>query len=59
MFDHDDIIQSHPIATLLIDRGGVIFLKTRSQFNDPVELTETEALTLAALLTRLAKELRE
>ena len=24
MFDHDDIIQSHPIATLLIDRGGVI-----------------------------------
>ncbi len=23
-FDHDEIIQSHPIATLLIDRGGVI-----------------------------------
>jgi two-component system nitrogen regulation sensor histidine kinase GlnL len=24
MFDHDEIIQSHPVATLLIDRGGVI-----------------------------------
>ena len=23
-FDHDEIIQSHPIATLLIDKGGVI-----------------------------------
>lgn len=24
MFDHDEIIQSHPIPTLLIDKGGVI-----------------------------------
>jgi two-component system nitrogen regulation sensor histidine kinase GlnL len=23
-FDHDELIQSHPVATLLIDRGGVI-----------------------------------
>ena len=23
-FDHDELIQSHPVATLLIDRNGVI-----------------------------------
>ncbi|MBA3942473.1 MAG: PAS domain-containing sensor histidine kinase, partial [Sphingopyxis sp.] len=23
-FDHDELIQSHPVATLLIDRGGVV-----------------------------------
>src|SRR3546814_9778147 len=25
-FDHDELIQSHPVATLLIDRGGVVLL---------------------------------
>ena len=24
MFDHDELIQSHPVATLLIDKGGVV-----------------------------------
>ena len=23
-FDHDELIQSHPVPTLLIDRGGVV-----------------------------------
>jgi hypothetical protein len=41
-----------------VDPGGAICLKTRKQFNDPVELADHEALALAALLTRLVEEQR-
>lgn len=30
-----------------VDPGGAICLKTRDQFNDPIELAEHEALALA------------
>ena len=42
-----------------VDPGGAICLKTRNQFNDPIELAEHEALALAELLTRLVKEQRD
>ena len=42
-----------------IDPGGAICLKTRNQFNDPIELAEHEALALAELLAKLVKELRQ
>ena len=42
-----------------VDPGGAICLKTRNQFNDPIELAEHEALALAELLTKLVKEQRE
>jgi hypothetical protein len=41
-----------------VDPGGAICLKTRNQFNDPIELSEHEALALAELLTRLVMEQR-
>ncbi len=37
--------------------GGPICLKIRNEFNDPAELAEHEAIELAELLKRLAKEL--
>jgi hypothetical protein len=42
-----------------VDPGGAICIKTRNQFNDPIELAEHEALALADLLTKLVKEQRE
>jgi hypothetical protein len=41
-----------------VDAGGVICLKVRNKFNDPVELAEHEALELGNLLIRLVEELR-
>jgi hypothetical protein len=42
-------------VSLWIDEGGSIHIKTRGP--DPVELTEDDALELAAILTRLANDL--
>lgn len=36
-----------------LDESGVIFLKVRTKFDDPVELGEREALALAHLLLEL------
>ena len=41
-----------------LDESGVICLKSRNKFNDPVELAENEALELAELLKRLVDEQR-
>ncbi len=41
-----------------LDNSGVICLKSRNKFNDPVELAEHEALDLAQLLNRLVDEQR-
>ena len=45
-------------VTLWIAEGGSIHIKAREPHGDPVELSEEEALELAAILTRLAQELR-
>jgi hypothetical protein len=45
-------------VTLWIAEGGAIHIKTREPYGDPVELTEEDALELAAILTRLAQERR-
>lgn len=42
-----------------VDDGGSICLKLNTEFNDPVELGEREALELGNLLLRLVKEQRE
>lgn len=42
-----------------VDPGGVICLKARTEFNDPVELAEREALALADLLIKLVEDLRK
>lgn len=39
-----------------VDPGGAICFKTRNPFNDPVELSEYEAIELAELLTKLVAE---
>ena len=39
-----------------VDPGGAICLKIRSEFNDPVELAEHEAIALGELLVRLGNE---
>jgi hypothetical protein len=41
-----------------IDENGVICLKARNKFNDPVELTEHEALEVGNLLVRLVAQLK-
>lgn len=41
-----------------LDDSGVICLKSRNRFNDPVELAEHEALELADLLKRFVEEQR-
>jgi hypothetical protein len=38
------------------DDNGVIMLKVCNKYKDPVELNEQEALELAELLIRLAKQ---
>jgi hypothetical protein len=43
-------------VTLWLDDCGSIMLKVREPFGDPLELNEHEALELAELLTRLAKQ---
>jgi len=52
----------HQIASgeieVWIDPAGIICLKSRNEFGDPVELAEHEAIELAELLTRLVNELR-
>jgi hypothetical protein len=42
-----------------LEPGGSICLKTRTKFNDPIELAEHEAIELAQLLLKLVKEQRE
>ncbi len=42
-----------------VNAGGAICIKFCSEFNDPVELAEHEALNLANLLIRLVKEQHE
>jgi DNA replicative helicase MCM subunit Mcm2 (Cdc46/Mcm family) len=39
-----------------LDAGGSICIKTVDKFNDPVEMAEHEAMELAELLMRLAKQ---
>lgn len=39
-----------------LDESGAICIKTKDTFDDPVELAEHEALSLADLLVRLVKE---
>ena len=41
------------------DPGGAICLKVRSKNDDPVELSEREALALAQILTELVKSQRD
>ena len=41
--------------TVWQEESGVIMLKVREPFGDPVELGEADALELGALLVRLAK----
>ena len=41
-----------------VGEGGGICLKLNTQFNDPIELGEREALDLANLLLRLVKQAR-
>jgi len=38
--------------------GGAICIKACTEFSDPVELSEKEALALADVLTKLVDELR-
>ena len=45
------------VAVWIAD-GGSIHIKTSDPHGDPVELTEEDALELAAILTRLANDLR-
>jgi hypothetical protein len=45
-------------ASLWIDPGGSIHIKTNDPYGDPVELTEEHAEELAAILTKLVRELR-
>ena len=54
---------THPVyelaggeITLWAEDSGAIMLKVREPFGDPVELGEEEALELAELLTRLARQ---
>jgi hypothetical protein len=42
-----------------VDPGGGICMKVRTEFNDPVELGEREALALADLLIKLVEDLRK
>jgi len=42
--------------TVWRDNSGAIMLKVREPFGDPLELAEHEALELAEVLVRLAKE---
>jgi hypothetical protein len=42
--------------TVWRDSSGAIMLKVREPFGDPLELAEHEALELAEVLVRLAKE---
>ena len=41
-----------------IDQGGSIHIKTSEPHGDPGELSEEDALELAAILTRVVEELR-
>ncbi len=42
-----------------LDENGVICIKTRNEFDDPIELAEHEALELAELLISLLKHSEE
>jgi len=42
--------------TVWVEESGVIMLKVREAFGDPVELGEQDALELGALLVRLAQD---
>jgi hypothetical protein len=45
-------------VTLWIADGGAVHIKTREPHGDPVELSDEDALELAAILTKLVQELR-
>ena len=45
-------------VSVWIADGGSIHIKTNKPHGDPVELTEEDAVELAAILTRLVQELR-
>jgi len=45
-------------VSVWIADGGSIHIKTNEPHGDPVELTEEDAVELAAILTRLVQELR-
>lgn len=53
-----------PVSTIADDvavgitEGGSIHIKTSDPHGDPVELTEEDALELAAILTRRVNDLR-
>jgi hypothetical protein len=59
----NDPHQIHQVAggdlDVWVDPGGAICLKVRTEFNDPVELAEREALALADLLIKLVEDLRK
>jgi hypothetical protein len=44
---------------LWIDAAGVIHIKTKNEYNDPVELNDEEALELSRLLAHLVSESRD
>jgi hypothetical protein len=44
--------------TLWIDAAGIIHIKTKNEYNDPVELNDEEALELSQLLAHLVSESR-
>ncbi len=43
-------------SVVLWSVDGTIHIKTINKFNDPVELTEEDAIELSAVLARLARE---
>jgi len=52
----DSIAHSVRLRVMLWSVDGTIHIKTVSKYNDPVELTEDDAVELATLLARLASE---
>lgn len=42
-----------------VDPGGAVCLKTINKFNDPIELSEDDAILLSELLLRLVKVQRQ
>ncbi|MBA4092432.1 MAG: hypothetical protein C0494_17820 [Sphingobium sp.] len=47
-----------PVEGVTVWIDGGIHIKTRDPHDDPIEMNEVEALALAALLQRLASELK-
>lgn len=49
---------SGDIAVWVDEEAACICIKTRNKYQDPVELSEEEALGLANLLTKLVNEMK-